>query len=118
VEDNVDSNAATTELLGMLGYEVTGVTSAEAALAQPDLDRIDVLFTDINLPGMSGVELARTLLQRMAGLHVVFASGYGALPRDQLGFDAAFLKKPYELEEMRMLLESLTHERFPGPALT
>jgi hypothetical protein len=54
----------------------------------------------------------------MAGLHVVFASGYGALPRDQLGFDAAFLKKPYELEEMRMLLESLTHERFPGPALT
>jgi CheY-like chemotaxis protein len=118
VEDNVDSNAATTELLGMLGYEVTGVTSAEAALAQPDLDRIDVLFTDINLPGMSGVELARTLLQRMPGLHVVFASGYGALPRDQLGFDAAFLKKPYELDEMRTLLESLAHDKLPGPALT
>jgi CheY-like chemotaxis protein len=118
VEDNPDSNSATTELLGLMGHEVTGVTSAEAALALPGLERVDVLFTDINLPGMSGVELARTLLDRLPRLRVVFASGYGSLPRDELGFDAAFLTKPYELAEMRRVLDALAQDEVPGAALT
>jgi signal transduction histidine kinase/DNA-binding response OmpR family regulator len=114
VEDDPDSKAATCELLSLLGYQVSGVASAEAALALPDLDDIDVLLTDINLPGMSGIELGRTMLARLPSVRVVFASGYGHLSRDQLGFDAAFLTKPFDMDELRRLLDKIAEETTPA----
>ncbi|MGZ5202062.1 MAG: response regulator, partial [Telluria sp.] len=110
VEDNPDSKAVTCELLSLLGYQVSSVASAEAALALPQLDDIDVLLSDINLPGMSGIELGRTVLARLPSVRVVFASGYGHMSPDQLGFDAAFLTKPFDVAEMRKLLEAIATE--------
>ncbi len=116
VEDNDDSRVTTCELLGLLGYQVSSVASAEAALALPDLASMNVLFTDINLPGMSGIELARELRGQLPGLRVVFASGYGDLSGEPLGFPAAFLTKPYVLDEMKALLAKLEKEITPASA--
>jgi signal transduction histidine kinase/response regulator RpfG family c-di-GMP phosphodiesterase len=110
VEDDPDSKTVTCELLSMLGYQVSGVASAEAALALPELDDIDVLLTDINLPGMSGIELGRAVLDRLPSVRVVFASGYGALSRGQIGYDAAFLTKPFDMTEMSDLLAAIAQE--------
>ncbi len=114
VEDDPDSKAATCELLSLLGYQVSGVASAEAALALPELDAIDVLLTDINLPGMSGIELGRTMLARLPSVRVVFASGYGSLPGEELGFDAAFLTKPFDMAEMSQVLGALAEHATPA----
>jgi CheY-like chemotaxis protein len=57
---------------------------------------IDVLFTDIVMPGLDGLEVARRALQQVPGLKVLFASGYagGRAPPSPL------LKKPYRAHQL------------------
>jgi CheY-like chemotaxis protein/nitrogen-specific signal transduction histidine kinase len=110
VEDNEDSKEVTCELLMMLGYQVSSVSSAEAALelefAQGGVP--DILLTDVNLPGMSGVQLARQMVGRHPALRVIFASGLGQLDIAETGVDAEFLPKPYDLIQMTELLTRVT----------
>ncbi len=76
-----------TRLLAGLGYRAVGYDSAEGALAAflAAPDAVDLVFTDLMMPGMTGVELARAMLARRPDLKVVVASGYaGALGPDEL----------------------------------
>jgi len=80
--------------LKLAGFEVLEAESAEdglALLAQGD--RLDLLFTDIRLPGMDGWQLAEEIRARHADVPVIYASGYAErltpLPRSK------FLQKPY-----------------------
>ncbi|MFT2543440.1 response regulator, partial [Escherichia coli] len=64
-------------MLETLGHQARGVISAEDAQQALGEQSFDVLFTDVNLPGMSGVDLARSALERFPEMAVIFASGYG-----------------------------------------
>jgi len=74
------------------GFEVWDAGTAEEALGFT-LDRIDLLFTDIRLPGIDGWRLAEQIRTRHADVPVIYASGYAErmtpLPRSR------FLQKPY-----------------------
>ena len=100
VEDNLDAMEMMCEMLGMMGHEARGVVNAEEALNF--LDKIDVLLSDIHLPGMSGPDLAREALKRDPPPTVVFVSG-GSLPQG-LEFPARLLKKPFTMEQLSQLL--------------
>jgi DNA-binding LytR/AlgR family response regulator len=63
-----------------------------------------VLFTDIDLAGESGIDLALQARVLQPPLHVVFASGYGAPDRGALGFAYDVVAKPYRLDDLRALL--------------
>ena len=104
VEDNEDSRMLVCELLDTLGHAVTGVGSAEEALTVLDEDRFDVLFTDVSLPGMSGVDLARKAAVMAPGLSIVFASGYGASISAHLNIPSRSLPKPYDINQLRAVL--------------
>jgi signal transduction histidine kinase/response regulator RpfG family c-di-GMP phosphodiesterase len=117
VEDNDDSREITSELLAMLGHRVQSAASAEAALALPDWDKIDALLTDINLPNMSGIELARTMLAKAPRIRVVLASGYGQMSLGELGFAAEFLPKPFDMDAMRALLARLASRQGAAAAM-
>lgn len=107
VEDNVDTRVATAELLGMLGHEVVAVDDAEAALDVLDQQAFDLLFTDINLPNMSGADLSLAAVSRFPGMRVIFASGYGETENPIGGkIEAITLVKPYSLEE---LMRAVSH---------
>jgi signal transduction histidine kinase/response regulator RpfG family c-di-GMP phosphodiesterase len=108
VEDNDDSREVTGELLAMMGHRVQSAASAEAALALAGWQQMDVLLTDINLPGMTGIELGRAMLLEAPRLRVVLASGYGQMSLGELGFDADFLPKPFDMDAMRALLSRLS----------
>ena len=73
VEDNDDVGQFTTELLEDLGYTVRRVANADAALAilAEDEFSVDLVFSDVIMPGMNGVELAGTIRERYPGLPVV-----------------------------------------------
>ncbi len=80
--------------LQLAGFDVLEAASAEDGLALLDkVDGIDLLFTDIRLPGMNGWELAETIRSRHAHVPVIYASGYAdrvePLPHSK------FLQKPY-----------------------
>jgi CheY-like chemotaxis protein len=67
-----------TRMLERLGYRVSGYTRAEEALAavRADPGQFDLVVTDLNMPGMSGLDVARELARLRPDLPVVLASGY------------------------------------------
>jgi CheY-like chemotaxis protein len=109
VEDNVEVGAFSTQLLQDLGYETTWAASgAEALAVLADANSFDAVFSDVVMPGMSGVELGQEIRRRHPGLPVVLTSGYSdVLAQDgRHGFE--LLQKPYAAEELSRVLRRAT----------
>lgn len=105
VEDNADALQVVCDLFGLLGHAATAAADAEQAWELLRRQEFDVLFTDISLPGMSGLALARQARCLRPGLRVIFSSGYGSdWPDSGIGFPAAVLRKPYDLAELQAAL--------------
>jgi signal transduction histidine kinase len=90
------------EELGSLGYRVLEASRGDEALevARRHDGAIHVLVSDVKMPGMSGLELARTLRAQRPALHIVFLSGYVNLALNQrMGRElgAEFISKPFPL---------------------
>lgn len=94
VEDDADVAESTGALLQSLGTMVRRVASADAAL-EADLAGIDIVFSDVMMPGrMDGVELARWLAEHHPRLPVVLTSGYMLSPERLQALDVQFVRKP------------------------
>lgn len=78
VEDDDDVRAYTVECLRELGYRVIEAHDGPSALRllERQESRLDLLFTDVVMPGMSGRELADAARERQPGLKVLYTSGY------------------------------------------
>jgi len=111
VEDEEAIRENTRELIALLGHEVIAVASGEEAMAHLGAS-VDILLTDMQLPGMSGAELAQIARIECPHLKVVLASGDGQahLPGVEL------LPKPYDLERLRKVLLSLDAGAARSPA--
>ena len=109
VEDNADARYLVCETLRALGHEVQAVASGEDALPQLGTQQFDVLFTDVSLPGMSGVDLARHARSTRPQLALLFASGYGDELTRRLEFPARTLQKPYDIEQLQAVLEQVAN---------
>lgn len=107
VEDAPDMRASAHAAIGLLGHAVVSAASAEAALAEiKNIKQLDVLMTDISLPGQSGLELAALCMAAHPRVQVIFASGYGEVS-EHLGVEGWSLPKPYSADELRLLLEQV-----------
>ena len=107
VEDNPDVAAVSTGLLEQLGYTVRRVANAEAALREIELDGIDLVFSDIVMPGkMDGLGLARHLKAVRPRLPILLTSGYSDAALSVRG-DFPILRKPYEIHELSQAIAKL-----------
>ena len=83
------------------GYAVITAGDAQEALHKLDTEKYDLVFTDIKMPGMSGLEMAEQMRQRQPWLPVVIVTGYGS-PDNEARAEAAgvsaFLRKPLSPE--------------------
>jgi CheY-like chemotaxis protein len=107
VEDNVDSQYLVCEMLRAFGHEADGVGHPNDALARLAAGQYDVLFTDVSLPGMSGVDLAREAVTQAPSMRVIFASGYGDTLLRHVEFPYLSLQKPYELDQLQQALDKV-----------
>jgi len=107
VEDNPDVATVSTSLLEQLGYTVRRVADAEAALREIERDGIDLVFSDIVMPGkMDGLSLARHLKALRPGLPILLASGYSDAAVNVRG-DFPILRKPYEIHQLSQAIAKL-----------
>jgi CheY-like chemotaxis protein len=106
VEDNEELRDVGSEMLALLGYEVFAASSAEGAVAMLKNRPFDVLFSDIRLPGMTGIELAEKARALSPDLKIILASGYGSAVEVDQNLRAAILPKPYVLNQLQKILES------------
>ena len=110
VEDNPAMRRVVGRQIRDLGYRVLECDRAAAALDELQRARVDLLFTDVVMPGgLDGVELARLARERWPGLKIMLTSGF---PEARLNADTALqstlllLSKPYSKEELAATLRA------------
>mgnify|MGYP000462805523 CR=1 FL=1 len=84
------------------GYRVTAVDRGTAAIPLLESERFDLLLTDIVMPEMDGIELARRAGEMVDGLKVMFITGFAAVTL-KAGRDmpnARVLSKPFHLRDL------------------
>ena len=102
VEDDQEVSALTREMLNSLGFAVTHVTGAEAALgALANARAVDAVLSDIMMPGgVSGLELAREISRRHPTLPIILTTGYVEAAARMKDGEFHLLLKPYSLEAL------------------
>ena len=106
VEDNESVGNFASGLLGELGQQVAWVGDAQAALEilGSRAADFDVVFTDVVMPGMSGIELGKQIKARWPHLEVVLTSGYSHVIVEEGTHGFPLLKKPYSIDSLLAIL--------------
>jgi PAS domain S-box-containing protein len=109
VEDNADVGMFSTQLLRDLGYETTWAPDAKEALRLlEESNRYHAVFSDVVMPGMSGIELGQEIRRRHPQLPVVLTSGYSHVLAQEGRHGFELLQKPYAVEELSRVLRVLS----------
>ena len=118
VEDNDEVGQFAADALTDLGYTTRLVGSAAHALEElaAGADRFDVVFTDVVMPGMTGIELAQEIRCRHADLPVVLTSGYSHVLSEHGSYGFELLQKPYSVEQLSRVLQRVGRLRKVGRA--
>jgi DNA-binding response OmpR family regulator len=108
VDDSPQISKALSDLLSASGYSVRTAPSAERALQILETATFDLIITDLKMTGMTGIDLAKQVLQKAPGLPVVILTGFGDMDSVinalRLGV-ADYLKKPFSIDEVMSVVE-------------
>jgi hypothetical protein len=122
VDDEEVARQMLVEVLTHQGYTVFDAGRGAAALALAEKAPIDLLVTDLSMPGMSGWDLAKCLRTRRPGLPVLFMSGYAEHETacwGRMDPPVKRLFKPFSLEtfldQARQMLDQEKRTSAPGP---
>ena len=111
VDDDDDVRQVAAALIEEIGYEVVPAESGEAALKLLNGAAFALLITDVAMPGMNGVQLARKVRSMAPSLPIVFASGYADVQTfgTELS-DERLLKKPFRIAELAARISAALSE--------
>lgn len=108
VEDNPIVREVTAELLALDRRQVVALATAEEALNEFKERPFDVVITDVSLPVMSGIDLARNILSIKPEAPIIIASGYVLNAAVQsLGPNVRTIVKPFEASDIDSLITDL-----------
>ena len=116
VEDNADVGLYTSQTLEQMGFHVLWVPDANSALEAlaPNPESFQVVFSDISMPGMSGLELLDAIEALYPWLPVVLTTGYNdeyARIAQEEASRFVLLQKPYSTEALALLLQKVVKSR-------
>jgi len=112
VEDNPDNRMLIRDLLQFRGYRVVEVSDGAQALAAAEREQPDIILMDVQLPGVSGLDVARRIKARADLRHIpiVAVTSFALSGDDRKAFAAgcdAYVAKPYEPRELIKLIQRL-----------
>jgi PAS domain S-box-containing protein len=116
VEDDSDLRTYITDMLRDLSYRVLSASSAQAALTilLQDEPRIDLLLTDVVMPGMNGRELARRAAEMRPGLKILYMTGYSrnaVVHQGRLDEGVDLLEKPVSQAKLALKVREVLDRR-------
>ncbi len=103
VDDSPQVCKALADVLKASGYAVRTAPSGERALQIIETDRFALVVTDLKMPGMNGMDLAKRIFEVMPGVPVVILTGYGDMDSVISALRsgvADYLKKPFAIDEV------------------
>jgi len=89
------------------GFEVLAAESASRALQVLDKEEVDLVISDVRMPGTDGVDLLKTVVQTRPGLPVILLTAHGTIDKAVEAIKAGahdFLTKPFQKEELRLAI--------------
>lgn len=112
VDDDDDARELMGSILELHGFAVETAASAEACLAilSTERPRVSVVLTDVEMPGMGGIELCQTLRRQYPDLVLVVMSGLAEAiigARARASGATAFLRKPVDIAALERVLRQL-----------
>jgi PAS domain S-box-containing protein len=109
VEDNVEVGSFATHALSELGYKTVLAMDGPQALSELATSHtsFDVVFTDVMMPGMTGIELGQEVERLYPGVPVVLTSGYSSVLAENGTHGFELLHKPYSIEELSRVLRKI-----------
>jgi len=114
VEDDPAVRMLVVDLLKELGYLAHEAANASAALPLLESElRVDLLVTDVGLPGMNGRQLAEIARQHRPGLKVLFMTGYAQKAAERQGFledGMDMVAKPFSIEVLANKIRTMIHQ--------
>jgi DNA-binding response OmpR family regulator len=117
VDDDPGVRFALTEVLRDRGYGVVSVGSGAQALAA--LAGVDVVVTDLSMPGMDGLELTQRICRCSPGLPVILLTAHGSEAVGKLATNhgaCECLSKPFDIDEIGRVIEYVVREKSPRTA--
>ena len=107
VDDDDDVRTVTCETVKELGYEVVALGDPAEALARLNDEPFDLLITDVAMPGISGVDVARQIRSAGNAIPIVFCSGYADVQAfgEELS-EEILLRKPFRLTDIASRIEA------------
>ncbi len=108
VDDEPDVGDMIRTALGLKGVSVVAVKNGEEALSHLNTMHFDAAFVDYSMPGISGHELARSILKEAPKLPIIFMSGFH-IETDHIVTD--FIKKPFDLDNIQEKLHAVLKRR-------
>lgn len=111
VEDDTDTLEILSELLQMQGHVIVTASNARQALDSLQQTPADLLITDVNLPGISGIELAKMAKADHPDIDIMVCSGYGETQFESLPFAVEWSQKPLEIESFLAAIERFSASR-------
>jgi DNA-binding response OmpR family regulator len=119
VDDEAELVSALAERLRLRGFEATGATSGDAALARLASAPCDVVLLDVKMPVLGGLDVLQRIRQDHPGLPVVLLTGHGSTHDADRGMQlgaADYLMKPVSIEDLvRVLRATGAAEREHAP---
>ncbi len=111
VEDNAQVRDFAAELLGDLQCEVVAVEDGEQALRRVQSDDFDLVFSDVVMPGLSGVQLAERIEAERPDLPVLLATGYSKELHGERASRYVVVAKPYDGTSLAAAIAAALDER-------
>jgi two-component system cell cycle response regulator CpdR len=103
VEDDESLRKFLALALGRAGHEVADYGDGQSAWERLKTSEFDLLLTDIVMPGMDGIELAKRAAEKDAAMKIMFITGFAAValhPASNAPKQAKVLSKPFHLREI------------------
>jgi len=108
VEDNPIVREVTAELLAQSQRQIVACATAEEALKEFEANPFHVVITDVSLPVMSGIELARSILKLQPQIPIIIASGYDLdFGIENWGKNVRGIIKPFDSSDIEALMSQL-----------
>ncbi len=118
IDDNDDAREATGDFVRSLGYRTLTYASAEDFLDADSMDGAACLITDVQMPGLSGIELQDLLVARGCVTPIIFITGFpdAAIEAQAIRAGAVgFLRKPFSEESLIDCIDTALKRQGRGP---
>ncbi|WP_322965569.1 ATP-binding protein [Sphingomonas fuzhouensis] len=109
VEDNIEVGQFAVEALQTLGCRTVIANNAAVALEElkTGAERFDLVFSDVMMPGQSGIDFAHGISRLYPHLRILLTSGYSQVIADEGSHGFALLRKPYTVAELAQQIDRL-----------